>query len=83
MGLRQQRCRPEVQTLLLQPPTHPRWMLNKFQTLAALRSLQGASRVFHELDRQVLLSRALAKRPFLLNLFVRVDITHVLNIHRK
>jgi hypothetical protein len=63
MGLRQQRCRPEVPTLLLQPPTHPRWMLNMFQALAALQSLQGASRVFHELDRQVLLPRALAKRP--------------------
>jgi hypothetical protein len=64
MGLRQQHCRPEVLTLMLQPPTHLRWMLNMFQTLAALHFLLGASRVFHELDRQVLLPRALAKRPF-------------------
>jgi len=63
MKHRQQRCRPEVPTLLLQLTTLPRWMLNVFQTLAALQFLRSVSPVFRELDRQVLLLRAPAKQP--------------------
>jgi hypothetical protein len=74
----QQRCKLEVPVLLLQlTDPLPRQTLGMAQALPALQFSQVASRVFHELDRQVLLSRALTK------LTVRVDITHVLSIHQK
>jgi hypothetical protein len=59
----QQLCRPEMPTLLLQPPTLLRLTLNMIQTLPALQFSQDVSPVYHALDKQVLLLPIPAKCP--------------------